>query len=145
VEDASRVRARLFCVHAVYGECCSQVAVLRPSVVSLLRFVARTPRHVPYNRTHNAENEEYLGSRILAEVHDLPNQRVIKMDAIRVRTVSFPFPITSIAPGLTLHRRLTLAPQTRAEVKWFRKPSVEERVISVLTFFCKSRGVQVRR
>jgi hypothetical protein len=30
-------------------------------------------------------------------------------------------------------------------VKWFRKPAVEERVVSILTFFCKSRGVAYRQ
>ncbi len=30
-------------------------------------------------------------------------------------------------------------------MKWFRKPSVEERVVAILTFFCKSRGVSYKQ
>ena len=42
------------------------------------------PAPVVVASMHDSSNEEYLGSRILSEVHDLPNQRVIKMDAMRV-------------------------------------------------------------
>lgn len=58
-----------------------------------------------------------LAEHLATVKEDLPNQRVVRLDALR----------------------------TRAEMPWFREEATQQRIVSVLTYFCKERGVKYKQ